>query len=221
MTALVERSNGYIVYDANVGEPAVVVASAQIAEKIIDRVLPRWRSDIPKDPAGLWQQHREAAIRAVSELRSRDEVATKLGDDAPDMNAAAMHPWAWEAARSLWQSGHFREAVRAAAVKVNAELQNKVGRRDASEVNLFQQSFSDDMPLPGKPRLRPEGDDGGKTSLSLRRGIVAFAEGCYAAIRNPASHDEGDLGEQIAMEQLAAFSVLARWVDAATVDAAG
>nr|WP_246865506.1 TIGR02391 family protein [Cryobacterium sp. BB307] len=131
-----------------------------------------------------------------------------------------MHPWIWDAARSLWQSGHFREAVRAASVKVNAELQNKVGRRDASEVALFQQSFSDDLPAPGKPRLRPENDDGGKTSLSLRRGIVAFAEGCYSAIRNPASHDEGDLQEQIAMEQLAALSVLARWLDGATVESA-
>jgi hypothetical protein len=85
-------------------------------------------------------------------------------------------------------------------------------------VTLFQQSFSDDLPAPRKPRLRPENDDGGKTSLSIRRGIVAFAEGCYSAIRNPASHDEGDLQEQIAMEQLAAFSVLARWLDGATVE---
>jgi hypothetical protein len=49
---------------------------------------------------------------------------------------------------------------------------------------------------------------------------MAFAEGCYAGIRNPASHDEGELDEQSALEQLAASSVLARWVDGAAVGAA-
>ncbi|MEU5215103.1 TIGR02391 family protein [Streptomyces sp. NPDC020807] len=37
--------------------------------------------------------------------------------------------WVWQGARALWQSGHFREAVTAAARKVNAETQNNVGRR--------------------------------------------------------------------------------------------
>jgi hypothetical protein len=47
---------------------------------------------------------------------------------------------------------------------------------------------------------------------------MAFAEGCYAAIRTPVSHDELDeLPEHEALEQLAALSVLARWVDNSTV----
>jgi len=147
---------------------------------------------------------------------TRAEIATRHGDDAPTLNASAMHPWIWASARSLRQSQHYREAVRAASVKVNAELQNKTGRRDIAEQPLFQQAFSDDVPANGKPRLRPLGDDGGRTALSVRRGIVAFAEGCYAAIRNPASQDAGELSEQEALEQLAAFSVLARWVDSST-----
>ncbi|MFJ3633826.1 TIGR02391 family protein [Streptomyces sp. NPDC090112] len=47
-----------------------------------------------------------------------------------------MHPWAWEGARPLWQSGHLREAVTAAARKVNAETQNKLGRKDVSATRL-------------------------------------------------------------------------------------
>ncbi|MGD0372939.1 MAG: TIGR02391 family protein [Candidatus Dormibacteria bacterium] len=40
----------------------------------------------------------------------------------------------------------------------------------------------------------------------------------HAALRNPPSHDpQGDLGEQEALEQLAAFSLLARWVSRANV----
>lgn len=201
-----------------IGSRADIVASAQIVEKILDRVLPRWRTDIKEDKNGRWQQHREAAQRAVVELEQRAEIEAKLGDNAPTLNAGALHPWVWEAARSLWQSGHYREAVRAASVKINAELQNKLGRRDISETALFQAALSSDAPSAATPRLRPEHDDGGKTALSIRRGVMSFAEGCYAGIRNPSSHDQQtELSEQIALEQLAAFSVLARWVDAGTV----
>lgn len=191
-----------------------IIASAQVVEKIMDRVTPRWRSDLAEDPAEQWQPHRSAALRALAEIESAEEVAEKLGDNAPTLNAAAMHPWAWEGARSLWQSGHYGEAVRAAATKVNAELQNKVGRRDVSEEGLVKQAFSDDEPKPGSPRLRLPGDDGGKTSLSLRRGIRSLGEVCFAALRNPASHDPiGDTDEQFALEQLATISLLARWID--------
>lgn len=151
------------------------------------------------------------------QLRDGEELAARLGDNAPVLSASNLHPWVWEGARSLWQSGHYREAVRAASVKVNAETQNKLRRRDISETKLFQQALSNEPPAGTTYRLRPAGDDGGATALSLRRGVMAFAEGCYAGIRNPASHDEGDLDEQAALEQLAAFSLLARWVDGAAV----
>lgn len=44
---------------------------------------------------------------------------------------------------------------------------------------------------------------------------MAYAEGCFAAIRNPVAHVEGELPENERLEQLAALSVLARWVDQA------
>jgi len=108
--------------------------------------------------------------------------------------------------------------VQAACIKLNAETQNKVGRRDITEADLFKQAFSDDPPKPGKPRLRVIPDDESKTAASVHRGIRAYAEGCYAAIRNPISHQPGELPEHEALEQLAALSVLARWVDAAEID---
>ena len=66
-------------------------------------------------------------------------------------------------------------------------------------------------------------DDGSKTYQNLHRGARAFADGLYTAIRNPGMHmptvtDGGE--EQLALEQLAAFSLLARWVDQAAVEKA-
>lgn len=205
----------------NRGTQPEIVASAQIVEQILDRVLPGWRSSVPVRKSNRWMQHREAAQRADVVLVREAEVRENLGEAAPQVSAAAMHPWVWDGAKALWQSGHFREAVTAAARKVNAETQNRVGRRDASETALFQSVFSKDDPKPGQPRLRLMTDDGSDTFRSVHRGAMAFAEGCYAGIRNPNSHEDGlpELPEHEALEQLAAFSVLARWVDGATVSA--
>ncbi|MFJ9086891.1 MULTISPECIES: TIGR02391 family protein [unclassified Streptomyces] len=208
---------------SNRGNQSDIVASAYVVEQILDRVVPRWRTEVTADRnkrVNRWCQHREAAQRADVALQRDAEVRERLGDDAPQVSAATMHPWVWSGARSLWQSGHFREAVTAAARKVNAETQNKVDRRDVSEAALFQNVFSKDDPKPGQPRLRLRPDDGSDTFRSVHRGVATFAEGCFAGIRNPNSHEDGlpELPEHEALEQLAAFSVLARWVDAASLE---
>lgn len=103
---------------ANRGGGREFVASAQIVEQILDRVLPQWRTQVPGDrneTVNRWCQHREAAQRADAVLLRDAEVRERLGDDAPQLSAAAMHRWVWDGARSLWRSGHFREAVTAAA----------------------------------------------------------------------------------------------------------
>lgn len=201
------------------GSEEEIVKSAHVTEQILDRVTPGWRRAAAATlPDGLWKPLHAATLRAITEIETAAEVRENLGDIAPTMTAGAMHPWVWGAARSLWQSNHFGEAVAAAAVKVNAELQNKVSRRDVSETALFQQCFSNEPPSAGKARLRPVGDDDGATALSVRRGIVALAEGVYAGIRNPASHDgPGDPPEQVALERLATISLLARWVDSCSL----
>ena len=197
-----------------------IVASAQVVEQILDRVLPGWRTEVPADrnkSVNRWYQHREAAERARAALAREDEVRRNLGDDAPRLSASRLHPWIWDGARALWQSDHYREAVGAAARKLNAETQNKLDRRDVSETDLFKQAFSLDAPKPGARRLRVLTDDGSKTYQSMHRGVMAYAEGCFAAIRNPVAHSEGELSEDKGLEQLAALSVLARWVDGAQV----
>lgn len=58
---------------------------------------------------------------------------------------------------------------------------------------------------------------------NLHRGARALAEGLYAAIRNPGVHAPEQVAggeEQLCLEQLAAFSLLARWVDQADVQTA-
>jgi len=70
---------------------AEVAQQAQVVEKIFDRVVPRWRTDIELRKSNRWTQHREAAIRAKAELERQDEIRKNLGDDAPELSAAKLH----------------------------------------------------------------------------------------------------------------------------------
>ena len=129
--------------DYTAAPDAEVAQQAQIVEKVLIRVIPDWRTEITGKMANnRWARHREAAIRAREELVRAEEVRENLGENAPDLSAADLHPWIWSGAKSLWQSGHYREGVEGAIKKLNAETQNKVGRRDVSETDLFKQAFS-------------------------------------------------------------------------------
>lgn len=196
-----------------------VMKQAQIVEQILDRVIQGWRTDIELHQSNRWTRHREAAIRAREELIRQEEIRQNLGENAPRISAADLHPWVWSGASSLWNSGHFRSAVEDAAKKVNAETQNKIGRRDVSETKLFQEAFSEKPAESGKSRLRRMKPDASDTYRSLQRGAMALAEGIYAGIRNPLNHETPqDIDEGVALEYLAALSVLSRWVDDSVVE---
>src|SRR5699024_725775 len=200
---------------------ADVTKQAQVVEKIFDRVIPNWRIEIGNSNNNRWTRNREAAIRAREELLRKQEVEENLGENAPELSATALHSWIWQGAKSLWQSGHYREAVGGAIREINTETQNKVGRRDVSETNLFKQAFSVDQPKADAARLRRMKDDGSDTYKSVQRCAMALAEGVFAGIRNPLSHEvDRELSEQEALEYLAALSVLARWVEQSYVEAA-
>ncbi|MFE7276275.1 hypothetical protein [Streptomyces sp. NPDC057623] len=74
------------------GSQADIAASAHVVEQILDRVLPRWRTEVDKSKNGdvnRWVQHREAAQRADAALLRDAEVRSRLGDDAPQLSAGS------------------------------------------------------------------------------------------------------------------------------------
>lgn len=191
---------------------------AHVVEQIVARVLTGWHGQ-PSPGRAKWAGLRDAAARAKAALEREEEISVHLGDGAPEMDAGQLHPWAWESGVSFWRTGHFHQAVMQAAIRVKTETQAKVGRMDVSETDLFNQAFSQEAPKPGVARLRVVPDDGSDTYRSVHRGARAFAEGLYAAIRNPGAHTlTGAVDQHECLEQLAAFSILARWVDGAILD---
>jgi hypothetical protein len=115
---------------------------------------------------------------------------------------------------------HLHDAVIAASKAVNAMLQEKVGRNDVSEVKLIQPAFSSKPPTATESRLRFPDIADQQTRDSVTAGVLQFGVGCFMAIRNPIGDrldDEHEMTEQEASEQLAAWSLFARWIDRAEV----
>jgi hypothetical protein len=172
--------------------------------------------------ADYWEAFpKKAALQAIGVLTLGAEAHEKLRPDSPDLVADQFHPWVWEAAAPMWFAGSRQEAVNATARSVNARLQQKLGRHNASEATLVREAFSLDAPATGRPRLRFPGDRASDTWRSRQQGGMQLGAGCFAGIRNPAAHEDGlVLTEQVALEQLAAFSLLARWIDECEVETA-
>jgi hypothetical protein len=201
---------------------ADLVRRGATATEILKRIGPQFSHVNLVEPS---RKSRSSATlnlvnRALAILAYYDERAKRPEPDAKGLPPGQFHPWIWDAASTLWASGHRRLAVQAAATAVNAHTQAKLGRRDVADTQLMQESFSPNPPEAGKPRLRCPGDPGNPTTQSRQRGALQYALGCFGAIRNPATHEQAEWDQQVALECLAALSVLARWIDGWTLDKA-
>jgi hypothetical protein len=95
-----------------------------------------------------------------------------LGPTGPQLAASGLHRGVWGAAVALWDNGHLREAVQAAATFVDLHLQGKVGRHDLSGADLALQVFKIDNVKSGDRVLRfpglVEGTDPYKSRTKVR-----------------------------------------------------
>ena len=162
----------------------------------------------------------ERLIGILENRARRNEIFNPAG---PSLSAPQLHSWVWNAATDLWGDGHYREAVQAAATAVERQTKLKIDRGDLSGAKLYAEAFGLQT-KPGTRRLRfphleAETSDGQTTQdwNSAHDGAASFGRGCSLGIRNVVSHNIEALTEQVALEHLAALSVLARWVDTTEV----
>ena len=185
------------------------------------RVHVQDRGDI--DPFAEWQTitkpmsvlRPEDILGACDQALGRIEglLARAEADAPPTVGVAQMHPAVWGQAARLWRDGHYRQAVAAGADGAIQLVKSRTGRNDIPDTSQWQQAFSSDPPQPGRPRLRWPGDQTDQTVKSMNEGLRQFAPGTQMTIRNPATHQPGEMSEQEASERLAVLSLLARWVD--------
>lgn len=85
------------------------------------------------------------ALQAAGRLEGLRARAKALA--APDLDPVRLHPLVWAAAQRLWNDGHRRHAVAAAAEAVSGQMKQLTDRNDAPDTSLWQQAFSKDEPL--------------------------------------------------------------------------
>lgn len=194
------------------------------ARQIVEAYAPYILSELDQyDTSGLayWQLVRQGVTEALGQAKSADEIAAFRRPTSPSVAGEALHPWVWEPAAPLWAAEAHQDAVLTAARTVNRRLQQKLGRHDIGELDLCMQSFDPKAPTEGKPRLRFEGDRDTPTWKARQDGAKYLAAGAFLGIRNLAAHEEKvTWSQQEALEYLATFSVVARWIEECTVESA-
>lgn len=189
-----------------------------ITQQIIATVSPESPLVIDENN-GNWDWETRVAIeRTLGLLEHAQEIERFLGPDGPKMAVDQLHPLIWDAAANLWNDGHYREAVGRAAAFISAHVQHRVQHTDLSDKALMNEAFRPSPTVPGRPRLLWTDATHGPTETSMREGIRSYAVGVSQAIRNPAVHGTEEMSKQVAVEQLAAMSVLVRWVDQTELD---
>lgn len=192
-----------------------------LVQQIANRADPDIAALMKQESYGWPYRNVLKAARQLSGLLESAEEADRIfAPVGPKLAAANLHPWIWNAAVSLWEDGHRREAVQAAATALfDQHLPAKLGvPGPPSAKDRISQAFTTDPPSPGKPRLRL-GDypDPSSNWTSQHEGAKFFGMGCAQLIRNLATHTGAQPDEQSALEELAALSGLARLIDRAKV----
>jgi hypothetical protein len=149
----------------------------------------------------------------------REEVFGPLG---PQLSAEQLHPWVWEAAVRLWDGGHRRAAVQQAASAIfDGFFPAKLGLikgAKGTDPRALSGAFN---PSPGSPRLRfPDLVEGTQDWTNAHEGAMYLGFACAQALRNIATHGTEEIDEDVALESLAALSLLSRWIEAAEVESA-
>jgi hypothetical protein len=169
----------------------------------------------PISGTNMWQ-HRarmNQVMRAWEILTDWDSMI--VDDDAEvqfGLPLNALEVYVLEAAREDWGNGHWRQAVASAAAMLNEVTQRRLGVHDISDSKLMGEAFLPEPPQKGRPRLRCPGDPANETVRAMQKGAQLFAMGAMMAIRNPATHRTINGNPASAAEQLAALSVIGRWV---------
>lgn len=206
---------------------AVSVTGAHIVVRGIGAIDPIANWALMASPKALVtpQDIRSTAATVRGRLRAMiDEAETSQDSDLPAFAPAQLHSVIWSSAAAHWTTHQHRVAVREAAEGLTIHWKERLGRSDVDDTVFWQQSLSPGDPEAGRPKIVWPGDPDDKTTRSMRGGLEplakalnALATGLNLTVRNVTTHTRTELSEQEAMERLAAYSYLARMLDACEI----
>jgi Protein of unknown function (Hypoth_ymh) len=116
------------------------------------------------------------ALRAIGVHTLGAEARERMRPDSPELAADQLTNGCGDPA-PLWETGNRQAAIYAAARSVNAHLQHKLDRRNASDTALCREVFYLKASEPGRPRLRFPGVRTSDTWRSRQLGCHGLRRG--------------------------------------------
>ncbi len=198
-----------------------VISEWTSARLALSTVIPDWSARIK---TGIFagserSQQKKLAQEAVALIERREDHLGREGETGPPtVSEDQLHPWVWSAARATWSSGHYRHAVSDAVEAVTTKLKERINFTGPSSA-AYTAAFAESSPKAGNPRLHLRPFEEGNTWKNSQRGAAALGQACVAGLRNASvAHGVNDpVSRQEMLEQLAAVSLLARWVESAAL----
>ena len=134
------QGKGFVDYERWIKQK--VVELQPFMEEIASRIDPIGESGrLAEHESDGWDRAEAAARRLRGKLVYADEMSEILGPIGPVLNAERLHPWVWNAAVNLWDNGHYKEGVLAAANAVEQQTQLKLSS-PATGYKLYTQAFA-------------------------------------------------------------------------------
>jgi uncharacterized protein (TIGR02391 family) len=162
--------------------------------------------------------HKRGIARSVSILETNvalfEEALQDAGNSPKSRVIGAfadldLHPEISRAAATLFDNGHYSNAVEDACKILDLLVKMRSGRDDMSGTELMQTVFS-----PKSPVLRFN-DLTSETDRSEQQGMMFLFAGAMLAIRNPRAHELIKDNPEQALEYIGFLSTLAKAVDRA------
>lgn len=187
-----------------------ILAARVAIDQILDKVLPDWRQRFSGSTLDRYLDIRKACIYAKELVTVQNEITENLGADEPVIKISNIHPTVLEASKSLFNSGHYREAISNTGNVVLAKISDFSKRTDVSGLPLIEQLFSSSAPQIGKPRIKvPEFGTDDSTN-NYRNGLKGLATAVVALMRNLNSHEALNYSKDECVEHLATMSLFLR-----------
>jgi hypothetical protein len=190
-----------------------------IAAAVDERIAALLRTP---DPVIKFRNRTTASTELLGALQSQDELARIHGTAGPKLAAADLHAWVWDHAARLWDDGHPREAVRAAATAIfDSHLPAALGLPKDTPQEALVAAFKTDPPKPGQPRLRIPGyTDPSDDFQNAQQGAQNLGLACAKLVRNLSAHTVVEHDENEALEELAMLSRFSRLVTSSRLETA-
>jgi uncharacterized protein (TIGR02391 family) len=167
----------------------------------------------------LYEVHegiKDGIDRELSKLETIIELfKEKLGDVGETQSGKALkalgdlelHPEIERAATSLFENGHYANAVEDACKALNIFVKLRSGRDDLDGTELMQNIFSPKNPILKFNELQTESEK------SEQQGMMFLFAGAMLALRNPRAHDLIIDDPEQALEQISFISFLAKSIE--------